>query len=54
MPEPMRVELNIIGGILIVSSGLGILGIKDCKTVNLLPSLLVPVIFYIIKGVLHL
>ena len=54
MPEPMRVELNIIGGILIVSSGLGILGIKDCKTVNLLPSLLIPVIFYIIKGVLHL
>ena len=52
MPEPMRVELNIIGGILILSSGLGILGIKDCKTVNLLPSLLVPVIFYIIKGML--
>lgn len=52
MPEPMRVELNIIGGILILSSGFGILGIKDCKTVNLLPSLLVPVIFYIIKGML--
>lgn len=52
MPEPMRVELNIIGGILILSSGLGILGIKDCKTVNLLPSLLVPVIFYIVKGII--
>lgn len=50
MPEPMRVELNIIGGILIISSGLGILGIKDCKTVNLLPSLLVSVLFYVIKG----
>ena len=50
MPEPMRVELSIVGGVLIVSSGLGILGIKDCKTVNLLPSLLVPVVFYIIKG----
>ena len=49
MPEPMRVELSIVGGVLILSSGLGILGIKDCKTVNLLPSLLVPVIFYIIK-----
>ena len=49
MPEPMRVELSIVGGVLIVSSGLGILGIKDCKTVNLLPSLLVPVIFYLIK-----
>ena len=52
MPEPMRVELNIIGGILIISSGLGILGIKDCKTVNLLPALLIPVIFYIIKGMI--
>lgn len=49
MPEPMRVELSIVGGVLIVSSGLGILGIKDCKTVNLLPSLLVPVVFYLIK-----
>ncbi|MBQ0073279.1 MAG: DUF554 domain-containing protein [Prevotella sp.] len=50
MPEPMRVELSIVGGVLIVSSGIAILGIKDCKTVNLLPSLLVPVIFYLIKG----
>lgn len=52
MPEPMRVELSIVGGVLIVSSGLGILGIKDCKTVNLLPSLLVPIVFYMIKGIL--
>lgn len=50
MPEPMRTELSIVGGVLIVSSGLSILGIKDCKTVNLLPSLLVPVVFYLIKG----
>ncbi|MBO7068771.1 MAG: DUF554 domain-containing protein [Bacteroidaceae bacterium] len=50
MPEPMRCELSIVGGVLIISSGLSILGIKDCKTVNLLPSLLVPVIFYLIKG----
>ena len=50
MPEPMRVELSIVGGVLIVSSGLSILGIKDCKTVDLLPSLLVPVLFYLLKG----
>lgn len=50
MPEPMRVELSIVGGVLILSSGLGILGIRDCKTVNLLPSLLVPVVFYLIRG----
>lgn len=52
MPAPMQVELSIVGGVLIVSSGLGILGIKDCKTVNLLPSLLVPVAFYVIKGLI--
>ena len=52
MPEPMRVELSIVGGVLILSSGLSILGIKDCKTINLLPSLLVPVVFYLIKGCL--
>lgn len=50
MPEPMRVEIGIVGGVLIVSSGLSVLGIKDCKTVNLLPSLLVPVVFYLLKG----
>lgn len=51
LPEAVRCELSIVGGVLIVSSGLGILGIKDCKTVNLLPSLLVPVIFYLCRMV---
>lgn len=50
MSEPMRCELSIVGGVLIISSGLSILGIKDCKTVNLLPSLIVPIIFYLIWG----
>lgn len=52
MPEFMRVELSIVGGVLILSSGLGVLGIKDCKTVNLLPSLLVPVLFYLAKSLI--
>lgn len=50
MPEEMRVELNIVGGVLIVASGISILGIKNCKTINLLPALLVPVIFILIKS----
>lgn len=49
MPEAMQVELSIVGGVLILSSGLGILGIKDCKTINLLPSLFVPVLFYLFR-----
>ena len=45
-------EISIIGGILILSSGLGILNIRKINTLNLLPSLLIPVIFFIIKGIL--
>lgn len=46
--ESLMCEISIVGGVLIASSGLSILGIKDCKTLNMLPSLAVPVIFYII------
>ena len=46
----LMTELSIVGGILIASSGLSILGIKDCKTMNLLPSLLIPVIWFLIKN----
>ena len=43
-------EVSIIGGVLIVCTGLSILKIKDCKTVNMLPSLLVPAIFFIVRS----
>ncbi|MBQ2747749.1 MAG: DUF554 family protein, partial [Firmicutes bacterium] len=46
--EPMMTELSIVGGALILSSGLAILGIKDCKTLNILPALIVPVIWCLI------
>lgn len=45
-------ELSIVGGVLIVSSGISILKIKDCKTLNMLPSLFVPILFFILKGVI--
>lgn len=48
--EDMVAELCIVGGFLIAASGLGILKIKDCKTLNMLPALAVPVLFFIIKG----
>lgn len=41
-------EVNIVGGFLILASGLSILGIKKFKTMNLLPSLLIPPIFFAI------
>ena len=42
-------ELAIVGGVLIMSSGLSLLNIKDCKTLNFLPALLVPVIWFLVK-----
>lgn len=48
MPEEMRLEISIVGGCLILCSGLSILNIKDMKTVNYLPSLFVPVLFYLL------
>lgn len=48
--DTMMTELSIVGGFLILSSGLAILNIKDCKTLNMLPSLAIPVAWCIIAG----
>ena len=44
-------ELLIVGGLLIMGSGLSLLNLKDCKTLNLLPSLLVPVLWFALKAI---
>lgn len=41
-------EISIVGGILIASSGISIMNLKDCKTLNMLPSLAVPIIWFLI------
>lgn len=50
--EDMIAELCIVGGVLIAGSGLGILKIKDCKALNMLPSLAVPILFFLVKGLI--
>ncbi|CDI58553.1 Transport protein [Lactobacillus helveticus CIRM-BIA 951] len=40
-----------MGGFLIACSGVVLLKIRDVKTLNFLPSLLIPIIFFIIKDV---
>jgi len=50
--KDMVTELSIVGGILIVSSGLSILKIKDSKALNMLPALFIPILFFIIKGII--
>ena len=44
-------ELSIVGGTLIVLSGLSLLGIKDSKALNYLPALLVPVLWFLVRGI---
>ena len=43
-------ELSIVGGVLILSSGLSLLQVKDCKTLNYLPALLVPPLWFLVKA----
>lgn len=46
-------EITIVGGIMIVSIGLGILDIVKIKTANLLPAILVVVVYYaFIEGII--
>lgn len=46
LTQEVLTEISLIGGFLIASSGLSILKIKDCKTLNMLPSLAVPILWF--------
>lgn len=49
----MMTEISIIGGFLIASSGLSILNIKNCKTLNMLPSLVVPAVWFFLCSLIR-
>ena len=48
--DELITEVSIVGGVLIAASGLGVLHIKDCKTINLLPALVMPMIYFMFKN----
>ncbi len=48
IPDALVAEIITVGGTLIVASGLSLLGIKDCRALNLLPALLVPVVWFLL------
>lgn len=50
MTPALMGEISVLGGIFLISSGLGILQLRDCKTLNMLPALLVPPVFYALMG----
>lgn len=48
MSDSMLAEVSIVGGFMIACSGFGILKIKDFKTLNMLPALAVPPLWFIL------
>lgn len=53
LSEELMNEISIIGGVLIASSGFSILQKKDFHTLDMLPSFLVPILFFLIKHFIH-
>ena len=50
--DALMAELLIVGGLMITGSGLALLNLKDCKTLNLLPALVVPVLWFLLKSLI--
>ena len=50
--DALMAELLIVGGLLITGSGLALLNLKDCKTLNFLPALLIPVVWFVVKSLI--
>lgn len=48
--EELVCETSIVGGVLISAAGLGVMNIKDCKTANLLPALLMPMCYFFLRS----
>jgi len=46
----LMTEISLVGGFLIAASGISILGLKNMKTINMLPALLVPPIWFALKA----
>lgn len=44
----LMTEVTTVGGFLIAASGLSILNLKDCKTLNMLPALFVPAVWFLL------
>ena len=47
--DALMAELLIVGGLMILGSGLNLLKLKELKTLNLLPALLVPPLWFLLK-----
>ncbi len=52
--DALMAELLTVGGLMITASGLSLLGVKDCKTLNLLPALLIPIVWFGVANIFGL
>lgn len=52
LSDALLCEISVIGGILIASSGISILKIREIKTLNLLPALFVPPLWFALVSLL--
>ncbi len=48
--DTMMVEISIVGGFLIAMTGLSIMKIKDFRTIDYLPALIVPIVWCFVMG----
>ena len=45
-------EISIVGGFLIATTGITLLKLRNIKTLNFLPALLIPILFFLAKGLI--
>lgn len=50
MTPEMITEISAVGGVLIMGIGLNVLGLKKIKIGNLLPATLLPILYFLLKG----
>lgn len=50
--EALMAELLIVGGLMITASGINLLQLRLLKTLNMLPALLIPVLWFLFKAVM--
>ncbi|MBA2913784.1 DUF554 domain-containing protein [Limosilactobacillus frumenti] len=46
---PLIMEISIVGGFLIATTGISLLKLRNIKTLDFLPALLVPVLFFLVR-----
>lgn len=52
LTDTVVLEMSAVGGVLIIAIGINILGLKKIKVGNMLPAIFIPIVYYIIVGLM--